>query len=217
MSTSAYITLHNLPHYSQSQFKTVTFYRHSDGYLGYNVAEMFYRLFDNPFRAKGYIEAMINADPSQVEIDSIGEMSKEVCNADYHYHLDMLTFNLTVKHIEDVEIETVFNGRVDAFINTYTEQQKAVVSRLNAHVAELRVYTREWLLGKILRNLENLKPILASKPYTKPLIDKYTKENDRFDCFLSEMNLSKEQREVRFAAQALNVTYQKALYLTKAS
>ena len=168
MSTNAYITFHNLPSHLITGITTATFRRHCDGYLGHLTANMFYNLFDNPQSAKGIIEAMICADPSQVEFYGLEKVSEVVCNGEYHYHLDFKTFELVVLNHEwwdeTAEVKTVFTGRIDEYINQYSGEVKAVVSKHESNANLLDVFTRENMFNQMLSDLEKLKPLVKSNP-----------------------------------------------------
>ena len=212
MSTNAYITLHNIND-SKLMGSTVTFYRHSDGYVGEYMADMFYQLFDNKLGAKGVLESMICSAPSQVELDSFEPISNMVCNAEFHYHLDLVTMNLEVLNHEywdeNKEVETVFSGSVDQFINQYSGENKAVVSFAEHNKNVLTVFTKESMFRAMFKAADVLKQTIKNPSNPNNRI--YTKRLDRFDVFLSDFNLTPPEAETRDTFQRLNLEYQALL------
>lgn len=209
MSTNAYITLHNISN-SLNGHDEVTFYRHCDGYIGAPMAEMFYQFFNNALNAKGIIERMICSDPSQIEIDSFEPVSKVVCNSEFHYHLDLKTLELIVLNHEwwsdEAEVKTVFKGNVDEFINTNTDCVKSIISRSEYNQNEMEVFTKDSMIRAMFQAVEVLNNTIKNP--SNPNNKTYTKRLDRFDVFLSDMNLTKEERLTRSRFQSFNLLCQ---------
>ncbi|PML45588.1 hypothetical protein BCT75_04185 [Vibrio lentus] len=207
MSTNAYITLTNI---KNEKFETVTFYRHCDAFKGKLMADMFYEFFNNSKNAKGTIEKMICADPSQIEIDGFETISNRVCNAEYHYHFDFETMYLTVLHhewwIESATVNEVFNGLIVDFINQYSNNVRSImsISEYNKDINE--VFTKDSMFRDMFKAVEVLKGTIKNP--SNPNNKIYTKRLDRFDVFLSSMNLDPKEQEIRTTFQELNLAYQ---------
>lgn len=207
MSTNAYITLHNIPNSEMSEINTATFYRHCDGYQGEPMANMFYCFFDNKLEAKGSIEKMICSDPSQLQIDSFNSISKLVCNAEYHYHLDLENYNLIVLFDDNNgESKTVFNGLVSDFINEFKGVNCSVITGCFHQSNKLSLITKDSLFTNIKAWLRVLE--LTIKNPTNPNNKTYTKRIDRAICLLMEMNINNVERNVLDTVLEINNIYQ---------
>ena len=211
MCTNAYISLHNRQVTPQKQQQAVTFRRQKDGFMGEIMAEMFYSLFTNPYRAKGHIEALICADPSAIEFHSMGAMDKRVCNTEFHYHLDCQSLELTVLNHEywneNGDVSIVFNDRVDRFINQFSREVKSIVTRCHSDDYLLQVYTREGMINDIFNMMSQLAKLHECDP-NNPVIKAHCKEIDRFSSLLSDMALTSTHEDLLHHVQQQVIVYQ---------
>jgi len=219
MSTQAFITLYNLDHFDPStKMPTVTLMRHCDGYMGAAMAEFFYQAFSNPLKAKGsYFERFICADPSQVVFYSMDTLMQDDCMGHYHYHIDLKTMMLNVMHedeIYNVPRQNVFSGGVDKFINQFSHNpfngelgfSRAITSVSDYSKRLTEVFTLDSMFEEINKFFKIIDDV-SNNPLN-PNFKNYMKRIDRRLVFLSEFNLSEEQRNFYSIAVNLNNKYE---------
>ncbi|MCG6230248.1 hypothetical protein [Vibrio furnissii] len=191
----AYITLHNLPTYTKSAFSTATFFRRADGEPSAVIADMFYRMFDNEQNARTYIESMICASPAYIELDSVSEMSPSVCRGEYHYHLDMASFELKVLKYEfwnpEANVETAIDCQISEFINEYKSGVVSLVVGDDKHGID--IFTARSTISK-MREAEEIINSLVKKTPKDPVIISNIKLLEKLYRVVSTMSINDEDR-----------------------
>lgn len=208
MSTNALITLHGLNkgHNGKSAMHTVTLYRHWDGDMDRTFAAFLYAAMDNARNAKGgYFDAFMCADPSEVEYyDQLGYTVDDCC-AEYHYHLDAETLQLIVNHEPFQETpRRLFKGTIAQFINTYSGEEKAVISYDQYAPGQQTCLTRDGMIRTVNDCFQKIQRL------NQPLNvnhKSWLKTVDRFLIILDDMNLSPEAREWRKSSMDLAMGY----------
>ncbi len=208
MSTNALITLYGLNkgHNGKSSMSTVTLYRHCDGDMDRTMAAFLYAAMDNPLNAKGgYFDAFMCADPSQVEYyDQLGYTVDDCCS-DYHYHVDAETLQLIVNHCPfDEEPRQVFAGGIDEFINTYSGENKAVISYDQYAPTQKACLTRDGIIrtvNKCFAHIQRLNQPLNVNHKS------WCKTVDRMLIILDDMTCTTELREWRKSSMDLSMGY----------
>ena len=154
---TALITLHHLPQpVLAEQFTTVTFLKSDNGFNGIEMANVFYRFFDEANVQSETIENMIRPNKSEITLYSFTPYSVEHSKADYHYHLDLETMGLVVneKDLETGSVSVCFDGRIDTFINGHLGCVRcALLSNNPKKVITMNVLMRE--LDEIVKKLKN--------------------------------------------------------------
>ena len=220
MSTNALITLHGLTDSGKNSFKTVTFYRHCDGYCDQYTADMFYQMFANPIEAKGgELECFLANNAKDVELSSFEKYLPSDCSSEYHYHLDCQSFQLIVNHCEwyGENVQTqVFKGCVTEYINQYLNADVCVLS-IASHCfgysggTAKEVFTIDSIIktmSKSFKDLERMHKQGSSNPNNTNAV----RTINRLHCFLGDMNLSKEQAEYRDSSLELVTSYEGLMF-----
>ena len=222
MSTNALVTLHDLTDSGKNSFKTVTFYRHCDGYLGQPTASMFLNMFDNEAQAKGAeLECFLANNAKDVDLSGFEEYSPVECCSTFHYHLDCKNLKLIVNNSEynytnDTTTETeVFNGCVTEYINQYLNANVCVLS-LAAHCfgysgTDKEVFTVSNMVRRMAKRFEMLDR-LHKQGSSNPNNTNAVREINRYICFMGDMNLSKEYSEYRESSLKLILSYEELIF-----
>ena len=214
MSTNALVTLHNLSDSAHNAITTVSFYRHCDGYIGKETANMFYNMFANCALAKGgELECFLANNAKHVELNDVLNYTTDDCNFEYHYHLDCKTFQLIVNHCEwygDSVQDQVFNGCVVDYINEHSGDTKAVLSIADYSQTHKAVFTIDSMIRDMAKDFDLLERCCknASNPNNACAI----KRLNRYYIFLGDMNLSKEVYAYREQSLQLLMSYENVIH-----